>query len=622
MRLLRFSRLILTVLAFGHPQVAIGQTPDPLPIDVPAVQIQGSYLVNGAPASSLTSESARLRLDGMLGLGSGFPLGRSYEQSYGPLWVIPTDYQAGYGFDSSLFGTLPINDSVPIGPFVYLDGSQAFDIDVPAVGITVDVTLNGSPFGVLFADDSELLLRHVATGDEFVLGSTLDQPLFAWVVPGTYDLVYRHISGRIHPANTHATIAAGLDLSTSQTVSFDLEAWTHQQVVRLNGVPFPASPTEYGHVALESPDGRDRVDLGPTLDALPEVFVLAGTYWLAYEHMAGGTTVPVNHHAVVDPAVVVQEPAPGRFVSFDSTDVQTGLVSLEPTLDGAPFVVSATNWAEWAVVDADGDETPFGDTLSQPYLRSLVNGTYDVLYQWQNGYSIVPRNPNARVAAGLVVGGPTTFAFDVPMVALTLEPLLNGAPWLQSPTEYGDLYLQGSEPNDRFLFGATLDGPAIQGLAIAGTYDLIYDFRSGGTTVPINENEPVLGFHTSDGPVIGIDVAATRIAPAVTLDGQPFPTGGGNQARIVLRSWAGGETPIGTTDQAPIPPRRVIDGVYRVDYEWLSGSGIPRNSREPVAYAYVPEPGSVPGLASGAALLAAIGRRRVRSRVGASPKGS
>jgi hypothetical protein len=616
MRLLRFSRLILAVLALGPPAIAIGQTPDPLPIDVPAVQIQGSYLVNGAPASSITSESARLRLDGMLGLGSGFPLGRSYEQSYGPLWVIPTDYQAGYGFDSSLFGTLPINDVVPIGPFVYLDGSQPFDIDVPAVGITVNVTLNGSPFGVLFSDDSELLLRHVETGDEFVLGSTLDQPLFAWVVPGTYDLVYRHISGRIHPANTHATIAAGLDLSTSQTVSLDLEAWTHQQVVRLNGVPFPASPTEYGNVALESPDGRDRVDLGPTLDALPDVFVLVGTYALVYEHMAGGTTVPVNAHAIVDPAVVVQEPAPGRFVSFDSTDVQTGLVSLEPTLNGAPFAVSATNWAEWAVVDADGDETPFGDTLATPYVRSLVNGTYDVLYQWQNGYSIVPGNPDARVAAGLVVAGPATFAFDVPMILLTVEPLLNGAQWLQSPTEYGDLYLQGSEPGDRFVLGSTYDGPSIQRLVIAGDYDLIYDFRSGGTTVPVNENEPILGFHTDDGPVIGVDVATTRIAPTVTLGGQAFPTGGGNQARIVLRSWVGGETPIGTTDQAPISPRSVIDGVYRIDYEWLSGTGIPRNSREPVGVAYVPEPEWLTGLAAGVTFLAAVGRRRMHTRVG------
>lgn len=614
-RLVLLSGWILPLLAFGSPKLAVGQASDPLPIDVPAVQIQGDFLVNGAPASPLSVESARLRLDGMLGLGAGFPIGRSYEQSYGPLWVIPTGYQAGYGFDSSLFGTLPQSSaaSVPIGPVVTLDGSQPFDIDVPAVGITIDVTLNGTPFGDPFNDDSELLLRHLETGNEFVIGSTLAQPLTVSVVPGSYDLVYRYIAGR-HPINSHATIAAGLDLSTAQTVSLDLEAYPHQQVVRLNGALFPASPTEYGNVALESPDGRDRVDLGPTLGPLQEVFVLAGSYVLAYEHRAGGTTVPVNAHAIVDPMVVVEEPAPGRNVSSDSTDVQAGLVSFAPTLNGAPFLVSQTNWAEWAVVDADGEETPFGSTLTQPYARSLVQGSYDVLYQWQNGYNTVPRNVNACVATDLAVAGPTTLAFDVPMLGITVEPLLNGAPWLQSPTEYGDLDLRGSEPGDRFALGATYDGPTIQRLVIAGAYDLIYDFRQGGTTVPVNENEPILSFDTAEGPVIGVDVAATRIAPTVTLDGQAFPTGSGNQARIVLRSAAGGETPIGTTDQAPISPRRVIDGTYRIDYEWLSGDDIPRNSREPVGVAYVPEPGSLLGLGAGIAFLAAIGRTRARPR--------
>jgi hypothetical protein len=613
MRHLVLSWWILPLLAFASPKLATGQTSDPLPIDVPAVQIQGDFLVNGAPASPVTSESARLRLDGMLGLGSGFPIGRSYEQSYGPLWVVPTDYQAGYGFDSSLFGTLPRSSaaSVPIGPFVYVDGSQPFDVDVPAVGITIDVTLNGAPFGALSGDDSELRLRHVETGNEFAIGSTLAQPLFVWVVPGTYDLVYRYIAGR-HPINTHATIAAGLDLSTSQTVSLDLEAYPHQQIVRLNGALFPASPTEYGNIALESPDGRDRVDLGPTNGPLSEVFVLAGSYVLAYEHVNGGIQAPVNTHAIVDPMVVVDEPAPGRNISTGSTDIQAAVVSIDATLNGDPFVVSPTNWAEWAVVDANGDETPFGSTLTQPFASNLVHGTYDVLYQWQLGATDVPGNTRARVATGLVVAGATTFAFDVPMVALSFEPLLDGAPWPQSPTEYGDLDLRGSEPEDRFDLGSTYDGPAIQRLVIAGAYDLIYDHRNGGTTVPVNEDEPILTFHTSEGPVIGVDVAATRIAPTLTLDGQAFPTGNGNQARIVLRSSAGGEAAIGTTDQSPIAPRRVIDGVYRIDYEWLGGDDIPRNSREPVGITVVPEPGFLPGLGAGITLLAAIARTRIR----------
>jgi len=422
--------------------------------------------------------------------------------------------------------------------------------------------------------------------------------------------VYRYIAGR-HPVNSHATIAAGLDLSTPQSVSLDLEAYPHQQVVRLNGALFPASPTEYGTIALESPDGRDRVELGPTSGPLSEVFVLAGTYVLAYEHVNGGAQAPVNTHAIVDPMVVVDEPAPGRDKSTGSTDVLAAVVSIDATLNGNPFVVSPTNWAAWTVVDAAGNETPFGSTLTQPFATNLVHGTYDVFYRWQIGATDVPGNTNARVATGLVVAGPTTFAFDVPMVALSFEPLLNGVAWPQSPTEFGDLDLQGSEPEDRFDLGSTYDGPTIQRLLIAGAYDLLYDHRNGATAVPLNQNEPILSFDTSDGPVIGVDVATTTIAPTVTLDGQAFPTSG-NQARIVLRSDAGGEVPFGTTDQSPIPPRRVIDGTYRIDYEWLSGADIPRNSREPVGVAYVPEPGFLLGLGAGIAFLAVIGRTRIR----------
>jgi hypothetical protein len=597
-------------LAIGLPDLATGQTSDPLPIDVPMVQIQGSFLVNGGSPSSLTSESARLRLDGMLGLGSGFPIGRSYEQSYGPLNVIPADYQAGYGFDSSLFGTLPENDVIPIGPFTFLDGSAPFDVDVPAVFVTFDVTLNGSAFPTAHSSDSELLLRAVENGDEFPIGSTLALPTGLWIVPGTYDLIYRHLSGPDHPANPHATIATGLDLSTSQTVSLDVEAYPHQHHVTRNGTSFPASPTEYGNIALESADGSDRVELGGTLAPLSQVYVLGGTYVLVYEFMSGGTTVPVNERAIVDPTVVVDAPVPPRTLSTGSTDVAVSLVSLDPTLNGAPFVVSATNYADWVLVDADGNETDFSDTLSPGYTRSLVHGTYDVLYRWRQGYSTVPGNVNARVASGLVVAGPATFPFDVPMVALTIEPLLNGAPWLQSPTEYGDLDLQGSEPGDRFAFGQTLDGPSISRLVIAGRYDLIYDYRAGGTTVPVNENQPIFRFDTADGPVIGFDLAATRIAPTVTLDGGIFPTGSGNQARMVLRPWVGGVVTLGTTDSPPLPVRRVIDGPYRIDYEWLSGADIPRNSREPVGVAYVPEPNVALGLGLGVAFLAAISTAR------------
>lgn len=614
MRTVSASRTILAIAALVWPGLATGQAPQLLGIEVPAVQIQGDFLLNGAPTPSFTTESARLRLDGRIGLGSGFPIGRSDEQSYGPISVIPTEFQPGYAFDFSVLGTaLPINPQVPIGPFVSLDGTQPFDVDIPSVGVTFDVTLNGDPFGpgILMTDDSELLLRHVETGGEFVIGSTLDQPLFAWIVPGTYDLVYRHVSGR-HPANTRATIAAGLQLTTTQTVTLDVEAYGHQQTVSLNGSPFIDSQSQCGHIALESPDGRDRVDLGPTSDPLPQVTLIAGTYSLVYELKQGGSQVPANERAIVDTAVVVEEPPP-LDVSRDSTDIQASLVSILATLNGSAFPVSASNWASWVVEDADGHETLFGDTISPGLARSLVHGTYDVLYRWRNGFITVPRNANARVATGFVVSGPTALAFDVPMVTVTIQPLLNGAPWPASPTQYGQLYLEGSEPGDRFLLGETFDVPEILALVIAGRYGVDYEFRIGGLLVPINDAERLLSFDTADGTTVPVDVAATRVDTLPTLNGQPFPTGGPDEARLVLRSWSGGEVVLGTTDAQPLPRWWIIDGAYRIDYEWQAGDAIPRNSWETIGSRYVAEPSGSAVIALGIAALVALRGRRSSS---------
>ena len=262
------------------------------------------------------------------------------------------------------------------------------------------------------------------------------------------------------------------------------------------------------------------------------------------------------------------------------------------------------------MVDTDGNETHFGDTLSPVYTRNLIHGSYDVLYQKQQGGSVVPQNLNARVATGLVVTGPGTFGFDVPMVSLNVDPLLDGGPWSQSPTEYGDLYLEGAEPGDRFHLGATFDLPRLRNV-VPGDYTLVYDHRVGGTTVPVNNDEPVLDFHTSQGTTIDIDVVTTRLAPTVTLNGLPFPTSGSNEAQIMLRSAGGGEVYLGQTDLG-LSPRRVIDGAYRIDYEWLGGSDIPRNSREPVGVTFVPEPGPVGGLLAGVVLTRLLHARRAR----------
>ncbi|HEB90001.1 MAG TPA: hypothetical protein ENI85_10555 [Deltaproteobacteria bacterium] len=619
---MRSFTLFILGLAF-LPLPLAAQTPLPVPIDVPAVQVQGTFLVNGSPASPITSEQGALEFEGLLGPGAGVPAGSTMAQAYGPISMVPGTYQPTYSFQSSIFGTLPLNGRVPIGPWVGVDGTQPFDFDIPAVAVTFDVTLNGAPFPVdpvLMNDLSVLVLRHVATGDEFEIGSTLSLPFTVQIVPGIYDLVYEYRQGTLHPVNPHATIATGLDLSSGQTVSLDLLAYTHAASVLVNGVPFPASPTQYGTISIESADGSDRVVLGPTYESLPQRYLLAGSYVLVYEQVLGAASVPLNTRAVVDPFITVDEPSPGRFVSVSNTDIPMSAVTIDGTVNGNPFPASPTTYGNWVAVDDQGNETLLGETFNSTLARNLVHGTYDIVYRWQIGGTDIPRNANARVVTNHPVSGPTTISFDVPMVELSVTTTQDGAPIPVSPTNYGTFELQGIDPADRFPFGSTLLGPTISGLLVPGDYDLIYN-HANGAFVPQNTNAIILDdFNTADARVLGVDMPTTRITPLHTLDGQSFPTGTGDSAALFLRSPSGGEVPLGTTDEIALADEVVLDGTYAFEYEWMSGTQIPRNGRERVGYfSTTPEPGLGLGLALGCFALAGVSRRSARSAGSQAP---
>jgi hypothetical protein len=280
-------------------------------------------------------------------------------------------------------------------------------------------------------------------------------------------------------------------------------------------------------------------------------------------------------------------------------------VTIDAKLNGGPFPQTFSNFAELSVVDEDGHETTISSTADPTLVINLVDGTYDVLYRWRNGFNSLPRNALARVASDRVIDGATTLAFDVPMVELEFEPRIDGAPFPASPTERAALYLQGTEPGDRFLLGRTDAGPTLRALVVAGWYEVIYDWEIGGATVPLNRNERVVErFHTSDLSFVPVDVSATTIAPSATLNGEPFPTDGVDAARLLLRSPSGGEAfLLETTEAGAAPRRRYIDGAYGVEYQWLAGIEIPRNGQQRIQTVYVPEPGSGLALAAGSLLL-------------------
>jgi hypothetical protein len=588
-----------------------GAQTQPLAIDVPAVQLSGDIRVDGNPPPVISEESGWIDIDGPTGPWSGFRAGRTVDGAYGPTWVIPTDYQAAYSNIDGIGVTHPINPRAPVGPVVEVGGAGSLDVDVPTVVVTFDLTLDGGTFGTIFSDRAEFSLRHVATGNVVQVGSTDDIPFGVRIVPGVYDLLYHYDTGAFFPKNPNAVIGEALDLSSSQTVSIDVTSARHFLFVDLNGGAWPGSLTAYGILALESADGTDRVEFGPTVQVpLPRIYMIEGSYVLVYEWANGGTDVPINTRAIVDDAVTVARLEPNSVSSESYSNVAMSPLTWDATLDGGPFPTSFTGYGEIFAVDADGNATSLGYTTDLPHTRTLIDGTYDVVYRWRNGGTWMPRNANARVDPGRVVAGPTSAVIDIPLVVAEIDPRHNGETFPASATAYASLELEGADPGDRFPIGPTTQAPLSVGL-IPGDYDLIYTVENGANFVPANEGARVAVDLplTIDGTTL-VDITTTTVSPELTLNAQPFPTGSGESADLLLRSPTLGELLLRRTDWTSDPDWPVIDGAYHVEYEYRGGSQIPRNGRQRIGVASVPEPGSSVGLVTGLALLAMLGRGR------------
>jgi len=605
-----FSLLSAICFAF-HVADARAQS-QALTIDVPAITISGSITVDGSPPPVISEETGFIDMDGVSGPGSGFRPGRTADPSYGPTLVIPSTYRPIYSNIDGIGVTHPINPRVPIGPSIELTASGPFDIDVPTVVVFFDLTLDGGVFGTIFSDRAEFSLRHVETGDTFRVGSTDSLPFGARIVPGVYDLLYHYDTGAFFPKNSNAVIAASLDLSSPQTVTVDVASARHFPEVDLNGGAWPASLTAYGFLSLESLDGTDRVEFGTTTqDPLPGLYMIQGSYVLVYEWANGGIDVPLNTRAIVDDSVTVARTDPPNLVSVSYTNIEASVLSWDATIDGSPFPTAQTAFGQIVAVDADGHSTLLGPTISLPLAPALVEGTYDLYYQWQNGGVDVPRNTNARIDSGRVVSGPTSASVDVPLVVVEIDPRFDGATFSTSLTAYGSLELEGSDPGDRFPIGLTTQAPLTVSV-IPGGYDVIYTAENGETLVPANRGARVAVDLplTSNGTTL-VDIETTAVTPDLTLDGQPFPTGTDDVAEIFLRSERLGEVRLIRSSWPFYPTWPIVNGVYEIEYKYLSGSQIPETASEVIGIAYLPEPGASIGLLAGLTLLTHLSRKRV-----------
>ncbi|MEO5802327.1 MAG: HYR domain-containing protein [Verrucomicrobiota bacterium] len=261
-------------------------------INVPAVQISGDFLVNGAPTPGNATESGQIRLrngDDVVFLGA-----TDFGQFQ--VLVIPGSYYISY---EGLTGgaIMPANTNATVGTVV-IAGTTNFDINIPVVTFAADLRFNGGNFpGPVGDEAARLTLESSDTPDVILLGYFPAQNIAQrLVVPGTYRVRYEYESGVQLPRNTFAVLGEELEISQNLQTSINIRAANLTGSFTLNGGAFPAGPGQNAAMTLRSLSGEDSLFLGGTSGGGYSTVIIPGRY-TAYYNWAVGDLIPRNQNA-------------------------------------------------------------------------------------------------------------------------------------------------------------------------------------------------------------------------------------------------------------------------------------------------------------------------------------
>ena len=271
--------------------VTVGGESQALDINIPTAIVAGSITVGGNPAPTDPTN------DGFIVLrrpdtGDAVVLGSTREGAYSQL-VVRDEYEVYYRQETSS-GQVPINTNARLQGIV-VDGPANYDIDVPMVNVSADVTLNGQVPPDSSYDDGLLYLRDRGTGDTVLLGSTRVEDIDRPVVPGAYDLVYAvEAAGPTVPINADAELD-NVDVSLNPVLSFDIPVSTLGGAVTVMGSQPPSGQFNQADLVLQDVSTDDVIYLGRLTGGAFSQQVTDGTYILTYRGQTSSGGVPRNH---------------------------------------------------------------------------------------------------------------------------------------------------------------------------------------------------------------------------------------------------------------------------------------------------------------------------------------
>lgn len=543
------------------------------PLQIEVVRFTGRFLLDNNPPPTTDFDDAYIFLENTVS-GDRVALGNTRTGEF-DVRVTPGIYELVFEVDNSQ-GTMPRNPHIAFAEIALFETTLDQPVNIPAVMVGGDITLDGAEPPTTDFDDGHLFLRD-PSGHELYAGTTRDGAYEVLVVPGTYELIYRVDSrGEFIPHNDGAVLASGLVISAdTPDLDVHLQTATITGSFQLNGNPAPPTDFDDANIGLESPS-LGFVPVGNTHDPEYSANVLVGDeieedYRLVYMH-ENGSVMPRNTRALLesfpideDNPVIIDIPALSlsgaltlNGVAPPQTDFDDGLVHLHG-------------------IDSE-DRVPLGNTNEGAYDVQVLPGTYAIYYSSQSAGGLMPENTSAYLGE-LPVNEDTVAPIDVPAVSVSGVFTLGEQAPPSSVYEDGRIFLR-NERGDTVLLGNTHEG-GYAARVVPGSYELYYVQEAGGD-VPNNQNARIGALEIVGEAMDGVvDIPVTDLSGQfLRFEGfeqpQPTPNSAADGGQIYLRSLTDDVALLGDSF-AQSYEARLVSGTYGVYYRSEASVTMPEN---------------------------------------------
>ena len=442
-----------------------------LVIDLRMIRVEGLKHHNGIPFGYDGFAALSLRsLDrpGSVALGSAQPA--EFETA-----IMPGRYAFEYDWQQG--ASVPHNRHTAVRELDLLSSVRDLVLNVPSVMQPLQFLHNGAAFQSSQFNRGDLVLRRGATG-EVAAGSSHEGDTAIPVIPGSYDVHWRHVVGANVPGNTDVQVARGLRMDGALRV-IDVPSIEVSGTFLVNGQPTPITELNNARLHLVGKDRGDTLRLGETRYGAFVTRVVPGTYDIVYEHVNGASPLPVNPRATLARGWRVEH-MPQRTI-----DIPAGTYKGDYVWNGGNFLPSEFNNGQIYAVPATADADPvlLGQTRYGGFDRVLLPGSYRAAYGHQVGHD-VPQNAFTTFgpARRVISEAETVESIEVQSGPLEVTFLHNSTLLPAGGSQNIRVHL--SRGLNYLLLPESIDGPRTID-AIGGRFDLFYQYR-GGQDLPRN----------------------------------------------------------------------------------------------------------------------------------------